>query len=98
MIYDDVRERVYSLPTVVGGAVLLAVLAAIVAAVFAVSQSSAGVAHHGSSMTVPPVNAAVFAPSTAPATPPTMPSSEGRQFFGEVPQVPLLGQVLPPVY
>jgi len=79
---------------VVGGAALLAVVGAIVAAVLAVSQSSAGTAQHRRPVAVPPVNAAVFAPSTTPATTPPA----GRQFFGEVQQVPFLGQVLPPVY
>ena len=90
VIYDDVRERAYSPPTVAGGAALLAVLAAIVTAVLVVSQSSAGTAHHRLSVAVPPVSTAVFAPPTSPATP----SPEGRQFFGEVPQVPLLGQFI----
>ena len=93
MNHDDVRERVYSLPTVAGGAVLLAVLAAIVTAVVVVGQSSAGTAHRRPSVAVPPVSTAVFPPPTSPATP----SHEGRQFFGEVPQLPLLGQILPPV-
>lgn len=93
VIYDDVRERVYSVPTVIGGAVLLALLAAIVAAVFAVSQSSAGIAHRRPSVAVPPMTTAVVAPSTSPAPP----SPESRQFFSEVPQVPLLGQALAPV-
>jgi hypothetical protein len=91
---DDVRERVYSLPIVVGGATLLAVLVAIVAAVLAVSQSSADVVHRRTSVAVPPVSTPVFAPPTSPVTPP----QQGRQFFGEVPQLPLLGQVLAPWY
>ena len=93
MIYDDVRERAYSLPTVAGGAALVAVLAAIVTAVVVVGQSSAGTAHRRPSVAVPPVSTAVFTPPTSSVTP----SPEGRQFFGEVPQVPVLGQLLSPV-
>jgi hypothetical protein len=87
--YDDVRERVYSPPTVAGGAALLAVIAAIIAAVLVVSHSSAGRTRHRLPVAVPPVSAAVVAPPTEPARP---------SFFGEVQQLPLLGQVLPPVY
>jgi hypothetical protein len=76
---------------VAGGAALLAVLAAIVTAVLVVAQSSAGTVHRRPSVAVPPVSTAVFAPPTSSATP----SPEARQFFGEVPQVPVLGQFLP---
>ena len=93
MIYDDVRERAFSLPTVVGGATLLAVLSAIVAAVLVVSASSAGAVHHRMPVAVPPVSTPVFAPPTSPVAP----SPEGGQFFGEVPQLPLLGDALSPV-
>jgi len=94
VMYDDVRERAYSLPTLAGGAALVAVLAAIVTAVVVVSHSSARVVHHRTSVTVPPkVSTVVVAPSTAPATP----SHEGRQFFGEVVQLPVLGQIFTPV-
>jgi hypothetical protein len=91
---DGVRKRIYSLPIVVGGATLLAVLAAIVAAVLAVSQSRASVVHRRTAVAVPPVSSTAFAPSTSSGTPPY----DGRQFFGEVPQLPLLGQVLAPWY
>lgn len=90
---DDVRERVYSLPTVAGGAALLAVLAAIVGAVIVVGQSSAAVVHRRTPVAVPPVNTAVFAPSTAPVTP----VREDGRFFGEVQPLPLFGQFLPPL-
>lgn len=90
---DDVRERVYSLPTVAGGAALLAVLGAIIAAVIGVSQSSAGVVHRRTLVAVPPVSTAVVAPSTAPVTQ----APEVLQFFGVVQPLPLFGQVLPPV-
>ena len=90
----DVRERnYYSLPIVISGAALVAVLAAIVTAVIVVSQSSATVVHRKTVMAVPPASSTALPPPISPVAP--TPEPEGAQFFGEIPPTPQLGQLLP---
>lgn len=90
----DVRERVYSLPIVIGGAALVVVLAAIITAVVVVSQSSADVVHRKTAVAVPPAHSTAYAhpaSSVAPA-----PDVEGLQVFNEIRRLPVLGQLLSP--
>ena len=67
----DVPERVYSLPILIGGGALVAVLVGIVTAVVIVSQSSAPVAHRKAIPTpAASTSTAIAGPSTPVAPPP----------------------------
>lgn len=89
---DDVRQRTYSMPVMIGGAGLIAVLSAIVTAVVMVSESSADAVPRRVPVVAP-------TPTTAfahPATPTAPPPADGMDFFGDLPQLPTVGQLLAP--
>jgi hypothetical protein len=90
--YDDFRQRTYSVPTVIGGAGLVAVLAAIVIAVVMVGESSVNAVPRRIPAVMPTATTAFVPPATsAPAAP-----AGDTAFFGQLPQLPTVGQVLAP--
>ncbi len=92
MEYDDVAQRTYSVPTVIGGAGLVAVLAAIVVAVIMVGETSMNAVPRRVPAVMPTATTAFVPPATpAPATP-----AGDTAFFGQLPHVPTVGQVLAP--
>lgn len=87
----DARERVYSVPIVIGGAALVAVLVALTAAVIVVSHSSAAVVHRKTSVSVPAgSNTAIAHPASSTGTAPQ------QGLFADLPRLPVLGQLLAP--
>ncbi|WP_328351536.1 hypothetical protein OG976_18065 [Mycobacterium sp. NBC_00419] len=89
---DDVRERIYSVPVMIGGAGLVAVLTAIVSAVVMVSASSVDAVHRRAPLAIPTATTVFARPaSPAPAAP-----VEPKAMFGELPPMPALGQLLAP--
>lgn len=80
------------MPVMIGGAGLVAVLTAIVTAVLVVSESSADAVPRRAPVVAP-------TPTTAfarPAMPTTTKPADGMEFFGDLPRLPTVGQLLAP--
>lgn len=93
---DDVRERIYSVPVMIGGAGLVAVLAAIVTAVVVVSQSSADAVPRRAPLAVPAPTTAFARPAAPAPAPAPAPPDDGKAMFGDLPPMPVVGQLLAP--